>query len=576
MEGATLSLWRSLNPTLFMTGMAVLAVAGAAAAAGAYTRAGRRVADGIFPSERRVTRTVVALAVIYFLVYSYLSILRYHKLMAWSWDLGIFESLMANALSGRLFLDYRGPFDHFDPAVYLYLPLYALWRDPRVLLAAQAAVLALAAWPLYLLAKQVSGSKSLGAVMAAVYLLYPLLGSGNLHDFHAVSLTPLFFFSAVLFAERGRWGWYWVFAVLLLSVKETEAILIFAMGLHLLSRRRYLHGAISVVLSLVWVAVSLWVVIPWIMGEEYWHFGFFGGVAETAGWVVEAEGTTAMLIMRRILQAVSVLFFALIPISFLPARRMKGFVLLFLPVIGVYLLSNNWALRTVSGHYGLSVTAAALAAAALALEGVGEWGEARRRALVTFVIVTALLCNVLYSFPANRRWAYPSVRFELSDSFNVLSMPLPTSRARRAFYRITPHERFFHAARRAVPPGASVATQRNLGAFFAVGYELEDLGPDVSADYYLFDFAEDYGTNTDGLRRFAAALQGRGDLVRFLQVGRAEETTFAFYARGDEWVAFYERALAHAADGDTYAMKVTEALEETMRLQRRLGGPQAH
>ncbi|MCD6406203.1 MAG: DUF2079 domain-containing protein [Planctomycetes bacterium] len=152
--------------------------------------------------ERAFKRAALVLAGVYGIVYCYLSVHRYHKGMLGAWDLGIFESVLDNALAGRFFRDYRGAFDHLDVGLAFFLPFWALWRDARVLLVLQTAALTLAAWPLYLLAKEVSGRVVMGAVVVIVYLLYPLLGAGNLYDFHAVSLSPLFFFSMLLFMQR--------------------------------------------------------------------------------------------------------------------------------------------------------------------------------------------------------------------------------------------------------------------------------------------------------------------------------------------------------------------------------------
>ena len=110
------------------------------------------------------TRAATVLAVVFFVAYSYLTLQRYEKLLCGAWDLAIFDSLFHNALHGHIFVDYRGPFDHFQPGLALVLPFYAAWQDPRMLLIFRAAVLALAAWPLYLLAQEISGNRVVASV----------------------------------------------------------------------------------------------------------------------------------------------------------------------------------------------------------------------------------------------------------------------------------------------------------------------------------------------------------------------------------------------------------------------------
>ena len=234
---------------------------------------------------------------------------------------------------------------------------------------------------------------------------------------------------------------------------------------------------------------------------------------------------------------------------------------------------SPWILPAIAALFGCSIqvvasatnNANAMGAMALALRGI-RGGARRWRTLPLFVLLTALLSSLLYSYPAHRRWAHPSVLFKMADAPKLLSMPIPVDAERRAFYRLTPHERFFHAAKEAVPPGARVAAQRNLAAFFAVGYELCDLGPDARADYYLFDLADGYGTNTEGLRRFIAALEADREMVRFLTLTENDATTFVFFARGAAWVDFCARAESNAAKGDPYSRAVAHSAEKTLGL----------
>lgn len=557
----------AFNPPLIASGAAVLVVAGMLAYVTRAGKRGRGLPEQAEEGGKAFSKAAAALAILYFLVYSYLSVHRYHKLLTWSWDLGIFESLLANALKGRFFVDYRGPFDHLSPALVFYLPFYALWRDPRILLVVQAAVFALGAWPLYLLIRERTGSRNTVAAVVIAYLLYPMLSAGNLHDFHAVSMTPVFFFAALYFMERRWWKWYWVFVCLVLSVRETEAILVFCIGIYLLSRKDYLRGGLTAGLAVVWVAAALFVVMPAITGEGYRHFAYFGGLSETASWAAQAQPERAVL-ARRIATSAAVMFFALLPVGFLPAKRLRPFLFLFLPIVGAYLLSNNWNVRTISGHYGLPVTAATFGAAALALSSAGGEQDSRRPARAAFLLTCALCCNILFSYPGNQRWEYTSAIFRLRNSFNILSLPLPFTAERRRFYTTSDHEEFFHAARACVPRGSSVTAGRNLAVFFATGYDLEDLTGNVESDYYLLDMSEGYGTKTDVYRGLAAALLSREGIVRFLDTSAPGKPGFVFFASESKWLDFYDLAKTAAARSpeDKYIRAVVEAVENTIAI----------
>ncbi len=506
---------------------------------------------------RGLKKALVVLAAVYFVVYCWLSIHRYHKLMLGAWDLGIFESLIANAAEGRFFRDYRGPFDHFSPAVYLYLPLWAIWRDARVLLVLQTAVLVLAVWPLYLLAREVSGSIFYGALLGVLYLLYPLLGSGNLYDFHAVALSPVFFFSMLLFMRRERWRLFALFAVLLLFVKEGEAVLVFGTGLYLFLTGRRRVGFVTIVFSVVWTAAVLFVVMPALTGETFRHFSRF-----------DPSTATAAPPAARAAQAVALMVYALLPISFLPARRWRTLVCLFVPAVAVNFFATSAYQWVLFGHYGLTVTSAALGAAALSLPECARERERHVRALPVFALIAAVLCNVLFSYPANRRWARPAEYLRLADSWNILSMPVPVTPERRDFYTLSSHDRIFLAAKDYFPHDASIAAQNNLGYFFAGRQPLFDLSPEVEADFYIFDLLKNYdldrSTYDAMMKRFAEDPQ----VVRFLRLGSAEGLHFLFFAQGERWMDFYERALAAAerAGDESEPRIIVSAVEETLGL----------
>ena len=142
------------NPALWASAAVIIAVGLMVTRGAAAARGGRGVLARFDGADTGLRRAMIALGVAYFLVYAYLSVQRYDKLLCGTWDLGIFASLFANALHGRFFVDWRGPFDHFQPTGAIYLALYALWHDVRFLLVLQSAAAAAAAWPLYLVAKR--------------------------------------------------------------------------------------------------------------------------------------------------------------------------------------------------------------------------------------------------------------------------------------------------------------------------------------------------------------------------------------------------------------------------------------
>ncbi|MHC4713401.1 MAG: DUF2079 domain-containing protein [Planctomycetota bacterium] len=526
---------------------------------------GRLDSDGALAA-----RAVLVLGAVYFAVYAYLSVHRYNRLMCGLWDLGLFESVLANALNGRFLRDYRGAFDHLDLNLAFFLPFYAVWRDGRVLLVLQSLVLALAAWPLYLLAREVSGRRSTAALVAALYLLYPLLGAGNLYDFHVVCLSPLLFFSMLLFMVRKRWRLYWLLLVLVLCTKETEAILVLGAGLYLISIKEYRRGGITAAVALAWVLIATLVVLPYVTGEGFRHFGRYAA-AFVPGQRDIGAATGVRYAILLLLCAFSIIMFALVPMGFLAARRWRPLVFVFGPTVAANIFSADKHQQVFFGHYGLTVSAAAFGAAALAVGKLAKAGpENARLRLPVFFLATALLSNLAFSYPGNERYVSPAAHFEIAKSGNVLSLPLPLNADRRAFYRAHPREKFFRAAAGLFPPEAKVAAQSNLGYLLVARQQVSDLSEAVEADFYVFDLAARVVfTHPQEYLALLQRLTSEEGFTRFLDLSRAGEPSFVFFSRGAAWMDFYYNAKrAHSRDpaDPFFARAVTE-------VERMLGIP---
>lgn len=567
---------RQMNKPLLITALA------AYAAAFIVVRLLRRAgADGspsplsrINASARGWRRAVAAMAVVYVLFYSYLSIMRYYKMLAGTWDLAIFDSLYANALHGRFFQDYRGMFDHFEPLYVLLLPFYAAWPDPRMLLILKSVIFAVAAWPLYLLVTQTTRSRAMAGAIALCWLLYPLVGSSNIYDFHTMALSPAVFFAMLYFMAKGDWRRYWVFLALVLLVKESEAILVLGAGLYLMSRRDYRRGAITAAVAIAWFFGTTILVIPAITGEGFRHFGRYTGATSAAEEALKGELGRVMAAAYAV-RIVAVMAFCLLPVALLPARRWRTFVLVFLPTFVVNVIAHSFFQNTIFGHYGITVSAAVFGAAALAVRDMPNLSPdaARPSAWPVFLVTSALLMNFMLSYPANHRFYYYTAHLQPAKSGNFLSAPLPLSPERGLFYSIAPRERMYLAVKDSIPRGSTVAAQFNLGYFFANDYILKDPAKDVVADYYLFDIAT--GGQTGSLSNDVwLALYWRfandKTVVRFLDTSTPGKRGggYIFYATGDKWLAVYANlrdGLARRPDDIGYRLAV-EAVERTMRI----------
>jgi uncharacterized membrane protein len=112
-------------------------------------------------------------------------------------DLGVFDQVVWNTLHGNFLQTTINPFGtsinwlgfHFQPVLLLFVPLYSLSSSVEWFAIAQAAALALTAWPIFLLAQHIFNSEKSGFIWALAYLVNPFLLSSGTWDFHPITLA---------------------------------------------------------------------------------------------------------------------------------------------------------------------------------------------------------------------------------------------------------------------------------------------------------------------------------------------------------------------------------------------------
>ncbi|MGP3969568.1 DUF2079 domain-containing protein [Streptomyces sp. 6N223] len=291
-----------------------------------------RARDAAATGQRRARREPYLLAAAFFVLYAVLSITRYFRDGARSWDLGIFEQVVRSyAHLEAPVADLKGPGfailgDHFSPVTALLAPFYRVFPSPLTLLIAQAALFALAVVPVTRGATALLG-RGAGAAIGVAYGLSWGVQRAVDFDFHEICFAvPLIAF-ALEAVVRQRWRAALCWALPLLLVKEDLGLTAAAIAVIVAVRARRCGQARVVPVALgvacacaVTCAITLGLVIPAFNsgGEyDYWtKLGEGGGPADavfsgaeekvrTLLWVVVP--TTGLLALR------SPLLIALLP-----------------------------------------------------------------------------------------------------------------------------------------------------------------------------------------------------------------------------------------------------------------------
>lgn len=194
--------------------------------------------------EELLAKIVTAsLAVLFFLFVSNWTVSRVRSFSASSYDFGIFAQMfhsMKTTLLPMTTLERDGLLSHFQvhvsPIYYLMLPFYCLLPRPETLQVLQAAVLASAVIPLWLLGKEHGLGSMARMLLCAMLLVFPAYSGGTSYDLHENAfLTPLLLWLFYGLERRNSWA-IGIFALLTLMVKEDAAVYVAVIALWVVVR----------------------------------------------------------------------------------------------------------------------------------------------------------------------------------------------------------------------------------------------------------------------------------------------------------------------------------------------------
>ncbi len=302
-------------------------------------------------------------------------------LAAWRWhiwsfgaDSGTFAQVVTNAFDG--FVD--GPEQgthfrfHWAPLLAVLWPGLAVARSPLFLQFAQIAAIGATAIPLFAIARAYV-SEARAFAYATLALLYPPLGAVAFTEFHEIAFYPALALAIVWAAERARWRWFALFALLGALVREEACIVLALAGIAFATigsvrrdaARERGHGLLAgtpreperlvvagVALAACNVAalfVYYGIVIPHVgawQPSRFYDYSFAHGPAQLlASLVTHPANVTALLTMGRF----TYLLEALVPLAFLPLC--SRWSLLALPGLLVVLLSSDPIVWRMGSHY---------------------------------------------------------------------------------------------------------------------------------------------------------------------------------------------------------------------------------
>ncbi|MCS6801710.1 MAG: DUF2079 domain-containing protein [Chloroflexota bacterium] len=399
------------------------------------------------------------LVLLYFALFSLLSIQTWAAYTRYDADLAINDQLVWTASRFRPFQSTLightsvSLGDHFAFFQLYLAPLYWIWPDPRTLLLAQSAGLALAALPVGWTADQRLNSRPLGTAVVAAFLLYPPLHFLNLFEYHevawAVPTLALFFWA--LTAQKMRLAW--LFFGLSLTVKEEMAIVGAAIGLYVaVIARQWRTGLAMTALSVLWGILAMGIIMPRLTaaGSEFYYVRRYSHYGDSLGAIALALATQPWLMLADLIGPGRPTYYLqlLLPLAGLPLLAPAAFALA-LPTLGYLALGNSPAQYSILYHYQAPLIPLLLFATIAGMARLVRWGVPR--AAVAALLLGAAAGAYLLLSPAPLGRAFEPERYHggehaaILDRFVAAVPPdTPVSAARNVVSRFSRRERVYN------------------------------------------------------------------------------------------------------------------------------------
>lgn len=381
----------------------------------------------------------LAIATVYFILFTTLSVLRHESYHSFGLDLGLFDQVFWNTTQGRPFestmsLGIAAPHsllgDHFSPVFLLLMPLYYAYPHPETLLVIQTAALALGAWPVYLLGK-LKLAAGYPLLWVLVYFLFLPLAFINLYDFHEIALAvaPLGF--ALYFLERDRPFWFLGFLLFTFLIKEELPVVALGFGMYALARRNWRLGLQVLAGSLVVFELVTGFAIPHFSGgRTYFYFAErYGAIGGSPLGILHTLITNPLQIARVLIVPKKIYFLIGIFGPVLGLSALGGWaVLLLLPTLGYLLLTGYVPQFSFTSQYAAPLIPLVIGTAIIAM---GRLPASALRYVAGGVLASSLVFSWAYGdLPYSRKfdWSIFETQSRYAPFVSQLSQIGPDAR----------------------------------------------------------------------------------------------------------------------------------------------------
>jgi uncharacterized membrane protein len=331
-------------------------------------------------------------------------------------------------------------------------------------------------------------------------------------DFHPLAFAGPLLALSYYFMDRDKWVGYLLTIPFLLMIKETMALLVFALGVYVfLFRKRRMEGAVTCLVSLGWFYFVTQRMMPELSGgTTYYYFKYYSHLGDN--WLEAGKYllTHPWVFVRELFwpyHKTKLLLFILVPFLFLPF--LAPFSIVAVPPLLERLLSNYYPHWEILRHYNAIFAVIFVFCVVEAFPRLHRL-LSRRGKVVDYRKMVLTLCVVI---------ALIQVPFTLSRSTKTLFNP--------HFYQLDPRlERTGYDILSAIPSQASVCAQ-------------DPVVPHLSHREYIYQFdGNTYGAEYVVLNKFLDCYPLTNRVLVWEIARLYKDPRYTAYRFGYGWVLF--------------------------------------
>jgi len=352
---------------------------------------------------------VTALAGLFFLICTWTSYARWANFQYRSFDLAYYVQAIWQLSHGRLDVSVENvPLlgNHVEPIVFLFAPLFAVFRHPMLFVAVQNA--ALATMPLvgYNIAKRLGLDEKRACLLSAALLLAPAAGYIAIHEFHPEALVAPFLLLMLQARAATSISRHWLWFVAVLACKENMAPLLIVYcatqcvaerNRGLAELRRWYLWPMS--LALIWFLLCAYVITPALNSGNIDYVALYDQLGTTPANMLFNAIIRPHLIGKALLQALThgnLVWGLLFPFLCLPLLRPRWIVIA-APILLQHLLSWRSSEWMIYFHYAAPLLPLFWIASVEAIAASGDWKHVPSfvsRATAWLVIVGCVVAQI--------------------------------------------------------------------------------------------------------------------------------------------------------------------------------------